>query len=238
MNNKTVVIIGGSSGIGFEVAKLLNQQGARLIIVGRNPDKLSIAIKHLGNASEIAILDAHDEIALEIYFSNLKGIDHLVSLIGDSMSGGFVTTSTETMNHVLHSKFYTNWLIAKYAASKMMEGGSMTFTAGTGGRPQDISASYVANLGVRAMVEGLAVELAPKIRVNAVSPTFMGVQTDFWKDMPPEEIKKAQAEFIKKVPLQRLGTPAEVATAYVYLMTNSFITGQVLNVDGGVMLTV
>jgi NAD(P)-dependent dehydrogenase (short-subunit alcohol dehydrogenase family) len=237
MNNKSVVIIGGSSGIGFEVAKLLNEQGARLIVASRNLDKLSIAIKHLGNGAEMAVLDAHDENALEVYFSNLKPIDHLISLIGDSMSGGFLTTTPQTMRHVLHSKFYTNWLIAKYAASKMIDGGSMTFTAGTGGRPQDISASCVANLGLKAMVEGLAVELAPKIRVNAVSPTFMGNQTGFWKDMAPEEITKAQTAFIKKVPLKRLGTPAEVATAYVYLMTNSFITGQVLSVDGGVMLS-
>jgi NAD(P)-dependent dehydrogenase (short-subunit alcohol dehydrogenase family) len=86
------------------------------------------------------------------------------------------------------------------------------------------------------MVQGLAYELAPHIRVNAVAPTFMGTGTLFWKDMPADELEKAQAAFSENVPLQRLGTAEEVATAYVHLMTNGFITGQVLSVDGGVML--
>jgi NAD(P)-dependent dehydrogenase (short-subunit alcohol dehydrogenase family) len=237
MNNKIVVVIGGSSGIGYEVAHQLSTLGARLIIVGRKRGKLNDASESLGKEVETAELDAHDGKALEQFFSDLKPVDHLVSMVGNSMSGGFLTTSPETMRLVIHSKFYTNWLIGKYAAPKVRKGGSMTFTAGTGGRPQEISASYVANLGVEAMVKGLAFELAPRIRVNAVSPTFMGVQTAFWKkEMPSEVLKKTQADFTKKVPLKRLATVREVASAYVYLMTNDFITGQSLAVDGGVML--
>src|SRR5262249_22162678 len=78
-----------------------------------------------------------------------------------------------------HSKFWTNWMIGRLAASKLREGGSITFTAGAGGRPHDVSATYVANLGVGALVQGLAVELAPRIRVNAGAPTFM--ETPFWR---------------------------------------------------------
>jgi NAD(P)-dependent dehydrogenase (short-subunit alcohol dehydrogenase family) len=152
------------------------------------------------------------------------------------MSGGFLTTSPETMRHVLHSKIWTNWMIGKHAASKLRDGGSITFTAGTGGRAQDVSASYVANLGIGALVEGLASELAPRIRVNAVAPTFMGTGTLFWKDVPTNELEKAQAAFAEGVPLKRVGTVKEVASAYVHLMTNGFITGQTLSVDGGVML--
>jgi NAD(P)-dependent dehydrogenase (short-subunit alcohol dehydrogenase family) len=140
------------------------------------------------------------------------------------------------MRHVLHSKFWTNWMIGRQAASKLCNGGSMTFTSGTGGRAQDISASYVANLALGAMVQGLAYELAPHIRVNAVAPTFMGTGTLFWRDMPAEELEKAQAAFSESVPLKRLGTVEEVASAYAHIMTNGFITGQVLAVDGGVML--
>jgi NAD(P)-dependent dehydrogenase (short-subunit alcohol dehydrogenase family) len=157
-------------------------------------------------------------------------------MVGDSMSGGFLTTSPETMRHVLHSKFWTNWMIGKHAASKLREGGSITFTAGTGGRAQEISASYVANLGIGALVAGLASELAPRVRVNAVAPTFMGTGTQFWKDLSADELEQAQAAFRETVPLKRLGTVKEVASAYVHLMTNGFITGQVLSVDGGVML--
>src|SRR5947207_17964 len=143
-------------------------------------------------------------------------------MVGDSMSGGFLTTTPETMRHVLHSKFWTNWLIGKYVASKVRDGGSITFTAGTGWRAQDICASYVANLGIRALVEGLACELAPRIRVNAVVPTFMGTGTQFWKEVPGGELEKMQATFAESVPLARAGTVQEVASAYVHLMTNGF----------------
>src|SRR5262249_30306366 len=236
LDQKLVVVIGGSSGIGHEVARQTSAQGAHLIITGRNPAKLDAAAERLGAVVQTAVLDAHDEAALEGFFSRMESIDHLVSMVGDSMAGGFLTTAPETMRHVLHSKFWTNWMIARHAASKVRAGGSMTFTSGSGGRAQDISASYVANLGIGALVQGLASELAPHIRVNAVAPTFMGTGTLFWKDMPPDEIEQAQAAFSESVPLKRVGTVAEVAAAYVHLMTNGFITGQVLAVDGGVML--
>ena len=113
----------------------------------------------------------------------------------------------------------------------------MTFTSGTGARPHEASATYVANLGVSALVQGLAYELAPRVRVNAVAPTFMGTATSFWRDVPATELERTQAEFAELVPLKRLGTPAQVASAYIHLITNDFITGQVVPVDGGVMLS-
>jgi NAD(P)-dependent dehydrogenase (short-subunit alcohol dehydrogenase family) len=237
LSHKIVVVIGGSSGIGNEVARQTIARGARLIIVGRDRAKLAAAAKRLGRAvTTLFALDAHDETALETFFSKLEAVDHVVSMVGDSMAGGFLTTAPETMRRVLHSKFWTNWMIGRHAALKMRDGGSITFTSGTGGRAQDISATYVANLGIGALVQGLASELAPHIRVNAVAPTFMGTQTPFWKDVPADELRKMEAGFGESVPLRRLSTVEEVASAYVHLMTNGFITGQVLAVDGGVML--
>jgi short-subunit dehydrogenase len=90
----------------------------------RNRDRVEV---------ETIVLDAHDDTALERFFARLEPVDHLVSMVGDSMSGGFLTTTPETMRHVLHSKFWTNWMIGKHAASKLRDGGSITFTAGTGG---------------------------------------------------------------------------------------------------------
>jgi NAD(P)-dependent dehydrogenase (short-subunit alcohol dehydrogenase family) len=236
IRQKTVLVIGGSSGIGYEVARQTRALGARLTIVGRDQTKLAAAAGKLGGTVKTAVLDAHDDAAQEEFFSKLTAVDHLVSMVGDSMAGGFLATTPETMRHVLHSKFWSNWLIGKHAAPKVRAGGSITFTAGTGGQAQEISASYVANLGIGALVQGLASELAPRVRVNAVSPTFMGKGTAFWKDMPPQELKKTIAGFTESVPLKRLATVEEVASAYVYLMGNDFITGQVLTIDGGVML--
>jgi NAD(P)-dependent dehydrogenase (short-subunit alcohol dehydrogenase family) len=235
-DHQLVAVIGGSSGIGFAVARQAVAQGARLVIAGRDPAKLAATAERLGGTVTTVALDAHDEAALARFFAGLPAVDHLVSMVGDSMSGGFLTTSPATMRHVLHSKFWTNWQIGRQAAAKLRPGGSLTFTTGTGGRPQDVSASYVANLGIGALVQGLAAELAPHARVNAVAPTFMGTATTFWRDVPADELEQAQADFRERVPLARLATVEEVAAAYVHLMTNGFITGQVLAVDGGVML--
>lgn len=237
LDGQTVLVIGGSSGIGQEIARQASEEGARLIIAGRNPAKLAAAAEGLSAAVQSVVLDAHDEAAVETAFLNLDALDHVVSMVGDSMSGGFLTTEPETMRHVLHSKFWSNWIIGRNAAGKIRDGGSMTFTSGTGARAHEASATYVANLGVSALVQGLAYELAPRVRVNAVAPTFMGRATSFWRDMPANELEQAQAGFAETVPLRRLGTPEQVASAYIHLITNDFITGQVLPVDGGVMLS-
>jgi NAD(P)-dependent dehydrogenase (short-subunit alcohol dehydrogenase family) len=236
MDRQTVLVIGGSSGIGYEVARQASALGARLIITGRDPRKLAKAAVDLPGTVRTGVLEAHDESALDRFFATLEGVDHVVSMVGDSMSGGFLDTPIETMHHVLHSKFWTNWMIGRKAASRLRKSGSITFTSGTGGLPHEISASYVANLGIKALVEGLAVELAPGIRVNAVAPTFMGTATAFWRDLPPSELTSMEAAFRDRVPLKRLATAAEVASAYINLIANPHITGQVLAVDGGVVL--
>jgi NAD(P)-dependent dehydrogenase (short-subunit alcohol dehydrogenase family) len=233
LNGHTVAVIGGSSGIGFETARLAGALGAEVIITGRHETKLRDAAQRL--AARSAALDAHDEGQLAAFLEQLDGVDHLVSTIGDSMSGGFMTTTAKTMQHILMSKFLTNWIIARDAAPRLNRPGTITLTAGTGGRPHDISATYVANLGIGALVQGLAVELAPGIRVNAVAPTFMN--TPFWKHMTRTEFDTAAAQFANETPLRRLGTVTEVASTFIHLITNGFITGQVIAVDGGVMLT-
>ena len=232
---RTVLVIGGSSGIGHEIARQARAEGAELTITGRDAQRLAMAAENLGGLEAIQ-LDAHDETALNQFFTERPRVDHMVSMVGDSMVGGFLSTTPETMRHVLHSKFWTNWMIGRHAPSALVAGGSLIFTSGTGGRAQDGSATYVANLGLGALVEGLAYELAPDRRVNAVAPTFMGARTRFWSDVPTDELDKQQAGFSQRVPLQRLGTVVEVASTYIHLMTNTFINGQVLSVDGGVML--
>jgi NAD(P)-dependent dehydrogenase (short-subunit alcohol dehydrogenase family) len=204
-------------------------------ITGRDARRLATAAADLGAVAS-AVLDAHDETALEVFFAELGPVDHLVSLVGDSMSGGFLTTTPETMRHVLHSKFWTNWLIGRHAAGALHTGGSLTFTSGTGGRAHDVSASFVANLGIQALVHGLAHEMAPRHRVNAVAPTFMGTRTKFWREVPPDELTQLEAGFAQEVPLRRVADVTEVAAAYLHLITNGFVTGHVLPVDGGVML--
>jgi NAD(P)-dependent dehydrogenase (short-subunit alcohol dehydrogenase family) len=236
-DGKTLLVIGGSSGIGAELARRAGARGARLIIAGRQPAKLEAMTGELGGSVQTLTVDAHDDEALAHALGGLPSLDHVVSMIGDSMSGGFLDTDLRTMRHVIFSKFWTNWLIGRAVAAKIRPGGTITFTSGTGGRPHEISATYVANLSLGALVQGLAVELAPQVRVNAIAPTFMGANTAFWRDVRAADLAAASTEFEQAVPLKRLATPDHVADAYVALMSNPFITGQTLAVDGGVMLT-
>lgn len=150
------------------------------------------------------------------------------------MGGGFMEAEMETIEHVIHSKFMTNVLIGKLAAPHLNTGGSMVFTSGTGGRAQHACASYVGNLGINALVEGLAAELAPAVRVNAVAPTW--TLTPFWRDVPADDLARTQTHFEENIPLKRLATMDELAAAYIFLMENGFVTGQRLAVDGGIML--
>jgi NAD(P)-dependent dehydrogenase (short-subunit alcohol dehydrogenase family) len=236
MVGKKVLIIGGSSGIGHEVARQLVAAGAAVVITGRDEEKLRQAAANLGVQASTACFDAHDHDALTGFFASTGNYDHVVSLVGDSMSGGFLSITTEVMRHTLHSKFLTNWMIARLSAGKINKGGSITFTSGTGGRPHEVSATYVANSALSALVQGIAVELAPEIRANAVAPTFMGTKTAFWKHVAVEELEDMMAGFTGLLPLQAIADVSQVASSYLHLMTNKFITGQVLSVDGGIML--
>lgn len=124
-------------------------------------------------------------------------------------ASGFLTTTPETMRHVLDSKFLTNWLIGRHASSVLGPGGSLTFTSGTGGHPHEVSATYVANAGIEALVQGLAYELAPDARVNAVAPTFLGTRTGFWREVP--DLAELESGFAQKVPLRPIAEVEEVA---------------------------
>jgi hypothetical protein len=92
--------------------------------------KLAAAAQRLGGQVETATVDAHDGTALEDFFSRLEPIDHRVSMVGDTMSGGFLTTTPRTMRHVMHSKFWTNWLIGRQAVAKLRDRGTLAVDGG------------------------------------------------------------------------------------------------------------
>lgn len=237
LSGKRILVIGGSSGIGLRVAELAAEQGAELTLAGRNEERLAQAkeaVSASGATVSTVILDAHDHAALETFFSHTVPFDHVVSMVGDVMGGGFLSADMDTIRRVMESKFFTNVLIGKLAAAKLNAGGSLVFTSGTGGRAQDACASYIGNLGIQALVEGLAAELAPDVRVNTVAPTW--TPTPFWRDMPEAQFDAIKERFETSIPLHRVATIDELASAYIFLMSNTFITGQKLAVDGGIML--
>lgn len=239
IQGRTIVIVGGSSGIGLHVARQAQAAGAgRLILGGRDAQRLRQAHDELAAAGgaqvDTAQVDAHDEASLQAFFDALPAFDHLVSMVGDAMGGGFLSADYATIRHVIESKFFANVRIARHAAGKINPGGSLVFTSGTGGRAQDACASYVGNAGINALVEALGVELAPKARANSVCPTW--TVTPFWRAVPAAQVEATRQHFSQAIPLGRTATMDEVASAYVFLMANDFVNGQHLGVDGGVML--
>ncbi len=237
LQDKHVVVFGGSSGIGLRVAQQTAALGAALTLVGRDRDRLDLAqaqLQEQGANVTLLAVDAHDHAALREAFAHIKPFDHLVSMVGDAMGGGFLSADMSLIEKVIHSKFLTNVLIGKLAAEKILNGGSITFTAGTGGRAQNACASYVGNQGIVSLAQGLAVELAPKARVNCVAPTW--TVTPFWRQQAKEQVEQARQHFADIIPLKRTAEIDEIASAYLFLIQNEFITGQQIAVDGGIML--
>ena len=233
ITNQRVLVVGGTSGFGAEVALKAQQAGAKVEVIGRNQERLNkFQDEHNGIAGET--LDAHSASDLKNYFASTPSFDHIVSTLGGAMGGGFLDSSIDEIRKTIDDKFFADLQLAQIANEFVNDGGSMIFTSGSGGHPYDASGAIVGNTAINIMVQGLAVELAPNKRVNAVSPTW--TPTGLWRDLTPEQVEAQKDDFAQGVPLKRVSTIEEVASGYIYLMENAFMTGQVLNIDGGIDL--
>ncbi len=239
LSGKRIVVIGGSSGFGERVAERGLRAGATVVVVGRDKAKVNRIVARFGHEFDDAVsgaaFDATHHHALDRFFDGIDEIDHLVSMVGGAMSGGFLDSTEELIRSTIEDKFYANMVIARRAAPHLRAGGSMVFTAGAGGRPQDAAGALVGNHAITMMVRGLAVELAPHVRVNAVAPAW--TPTGLWRDVASEELERTRDQMARTIPLGRTADPDEVAAAYLFLIECGFITGQTIAVDGGVSLT-
>lgn len=237
LTNKTIVIIGGTSGFGLNIAQQLLPYSPRLIITGRQESKLHNAVAQLkeqgANVSGY-VFDAAQTGQAETLFSQIGPFDHLVSMAGGFMGGGFVEAPFDVIRQAVEEKLFNNLSIARAAKPYLQRGGSLVFTAGSGGKPHNASGAIVGNDAIRTLVQGLAVELAPHGRVNAVAPTW--TPTPLWRHMAAEQISAMDLHFAGLIPLGRTAKVEEVASAYVFLLSNTFITGQTIAVDGGLTL--
>ncbi|RQM45279.1 SDR family oxidoreductase [Paraburkholderia bannensis] len=237
LKGRRVVIVGGTSGFGFEVARMARDAGAQVVITGRDAQRRDAALAALAtpqNTVSALALDIADEAALADFFARIEPFDHLVSMAGGAMGGGFLEAPLETIRQAVEEKFYANLRLARHAAPRLREGGSLVFTAGSGGRAHNASGAIVGNDAIRTLVEGLAVELAPRARVNAVAPTW--TRTPLWRNLPASDVDAIEQRFTSLIPLGRTAKVEEVAAAYLFLIGNGFVTGQTIAVDGGVTL--
>jgi NAD(P)-dependent dehydrogenase (short-subunit alcohol dehydrogenase family) len=230
LKDQTVVIIGGSSGIGFATAQMLQELGANVTITGRLPDKLHQAAKELGDV-KTAIVDVTQETDIEQLFAGCDRIDHLVVLGGSLASGKVASAPLVELGRPIAERIWGAIYAIRHAVPKMSNG-SITLTSGLfSSRPipgMAIAAAAVG--GIEAMTRALALELSP-IRINAIAPGY--IDTPLLKAAFADQYEgviKAQAAAL---PIQRIGTAEETARSIVFLMTSEFITGEVLHIDGG-----
>src|SRR6266436_1296387 len=236
LNGQRIVVLGGSSGIGLATAQAAVREGARVVIASSRKDRIEAALVTLPTGSEGHVLDLADGDATRALFERLGSFDHLVFTAGETLQlGNLATTDLNAARRFFALRYWGAYCAAKYGSSSISEGGSIVFTSGIAGqRPH---AGWALGASICAAMEGLtralAVELAP-VRVNIVSPGV--VRTPLWANMAEADRGALYQQTAERLPVGHVGDATEIAEAYLYLMRQSYCTGQVLVVDGGAVL--
>ena len=228
-----IVILGGSSGIGLAVAQAAARAGADIVIASSNQARLDAALATLPKSAAGHALDLRDEAAMQALFAEIGSFDHLVYTAGEALQlGALALTDLAQARGFFELRYWGAYAAAKHGSSRIRPGGSITFTSGTAGQRPQAGWSLGASLcsAMEGLTRALAVELAP-IRVNIVAPGF--VRSPLWDPMPEAQREALYSQVGDKLPLRHVGTAEEVATTYLYLMAQSYGTGQVVTVDGG-----
>ncbi|MDD1501725.1 SDR family oxidoreductase [Lysinibacillus sp. CNPSo 3705] len=236
LKDKKVVIIGGSSGIGLESAKQLIAHGAEVIIASRSEDKLRNAKEQLGDRATAYTLDTTQEQQVQSFFEKIGQFDHLVVSAAETSGGSFLQTDTAQARKLFENKFWGQYYAAKYGASKILPNGSITLFSGVVAYKSMVGSAILGavNAAISNLGQTLALELAP-IRVNIVSPGI--IDTPSRSKMPEEARNNFYNAVENKLPVKRIGRAEDVAQSVLYLLQNSFVTGTVLHVEGGHILT-
>ena len=232
---QTVVVIGGSAGIGLETARRARVEGAKVILTGRDPERLKLAAGEL-EALSIAAFDANDPAELERFFGDLTGkIDHVMVTAGKPHYGRLLDMDLEQARSVLEAHLLLMLYVARNAVHKIRPGGTLVFMGGTGGRRQGIGMGFVPTVtaALPALTASLALELAP-IRVNLIAAGF--VDTPLSASLLGDELDNRRHQLRATLPIRRVVTAADVAALAVHIMTNTALTGATYDVDGGQQL--
>jgi len=233
--NKTVVVLGGTSGIGLATAKGAQAEDARVIVTGRSRERLQAAQSELGSGARTVALDVADEAGTRALFQEIDRVDHIFITAGSVALDSRLAPDSASLRPAMDTRFWGAFYAAKYGAAKMNEGGSITFMSGTAARrPLRGAAVATASCGaVEAFARALAIDLAP-IRVNTLQPGY--VDTPMLDELLGDARTKIKAEAGARLPVKRIGRPEELADAVLFLMKNGYVNGITLTVDGGGLL--
>ena len=232
---QTVVVIGGSAGIGLETARRARAEGADVVLTARDPERLERAALALGALSSAAF-DATDFARLDQFFEDLPGpVDHVMVTAGGPYYAPLATMDFAEARRDLDGHLWLLLHVARQAIDKVRPGGTLLFIGGTGGRRPAVGLSIVSTMtvGLPALTKGLALEIAP-IRVNLIAPGF--VDTPLSASILGDQLEARREELRATLPIGRVVEPADVAALAIHIMTNTALTGATFDIDGGQQL--
>jgi NAD(P)-dependent dehydrogenase (short-subunit alcohol dehydrogenase family) len=227
-----VVVVGGTSGIGHAIAKESAAHGFDVVVASRDQARVDQVARELGVAGEV--LDLTSEVSLRTGFAALGAIDHLVISGSSVQTGSLREQPLTTAKLSFESKFWGPYLAAKHA--QLQPSGSLVLFSGILSRRPAVGLASLAalNAAVEGLGRALALELAP-VRVNVISPGL--IDTPAYARMP-NEAREALFEATRaRSPLARVGTPEDVAALTLAVIVNRYVTGTVIDIDGGALLT-
>ncbi|WP_316826328.1 SDR family oxidoreductase [Pedobacter miscanthi] len=236
LEGKTVIILGGSSGLGLATAEAAAHEGAKVVIVSGNQNRINAALKSLPeNCSGLAV-DLGKEENIKQFFDSVAPFDHLVYTAGENLTLHAIDeTDIEAARQFFNLRYWGAFAAVKYASKKIKAGGSINLTGGTASpRP---GAGWAIAASICAAMEGftraMAVELAPT-RVNLVAPGV--VKTNLWNSMSEADRNSLYTNVGESLPVKRVGEASDIAQTFLYTMKQQYSTGQVMYVDGGSVL--
>ncbi|KIC46699.1 hypothetical protein RA28_02715 [Ruegeria sp. ANG-S4] len=235
IKGKTIVVVGGGSGIGKAIAVKSAAAGADVIISSRNVAKLEAAVTELRAGSALP-LDMTDAGSLASWADALPDVDHLVISASSAAHGRFSDLPEDSLRGMFDAKFFGPYATAKAALNKLNKNGSITLFSGVLSRRPGLNCSGLGavNGAIEALTRGLALELGPDLRVNCLSPGM--VRSEAYAGMERETREAMYEATGESLPIGRVGDVEEVAEAALFLMENTYTTGIVLDVDGGHMI--
>ncbi|MGR3434028.1 MAG: SDR family oxidoreductase [Shimia sp.] len=236
LTDRHVVVGGAGSGIGRATARLAAERGATLTLSGRTAAKLDATAQGLETAARVLPVDMTSQESVADWAAGLAPVDHLVISASSAIHGPFAESRTEEILGMVTSKFLGPLTCVRKALPKLVAGGSVTLFAGVLSRrpAKGAVALGAVNAAVEALARGLALELGPDLRVNCVSPGM----TDTEAHAHLSEARRAAmfADTGGRLPLGRVAEAHEIAQAVLMTMTSTFMTGHVVDVDGGHMV--
>jgi NAD(P)-dependent dehydrogenase (short-subunit alcohol dehydrogenase family) len=232
---QTVVLIGGSAGIGLETARRARTEGAKVILTGRNPDRLRRAATEV-EALSTAAFDATDFKLLKKFFDDLPApVDHVLVTGPGPYYAPLAEFDFEKARGDIEAHLLLPLHVARDAGNKVRPGGTLLFMSGTGGRSTAKGLVLISALtaALPAMTKSLALELAP-IRVNLIAAGF--VDTPLSAELLGDQLENRRNELRSSLPIRRVVGPDDVAALAVHIMSNTALTGATYDIDGGQQL--